>query len=150
MEEATITVDKSRQYKINAGQCQHCGNYKTWEFRVPNPKSGKMMPGHVTEEGFKINDGDCPYWAAIRAKKQGGGGGGKATFKKASPAPKQKLSVKKQATGTTTEHHAASALGVSRDDGDHVILEIGGQTARLSRDDAKDFLFDVISAFDRE
>ena len=72
-EEPVIRVDKSRTYEINAGKCEHCGNLKTWEFRVQNPKSGKMMPGHVTAEGFKINNGDCPYWAAMREKRKSNG-----------------------------------------------------------------------------
>nr|MDO8112951.1 hypothetical protein [Candidatus Sigynarchaeota archaeon] len=32
------------------------------EFKIVNPKTGKGMPGHVTKEGFKIGDGNCPYW----------------------------------------------------------------------------------------
>ena len=52
-------------YKINAGKCEHCGNYKTWEFRVKNPKTGKLMPGHVNAEGFKLGDGHCPFWSSI-------------------------------------------------------------------------------------
>jgi hypothetical protein len=61
-----IKVDKSRDYKVNAGRCNNCGFYKTWEFRVKNPKSGKMMPGHVTEDGHKIDNGECPYWTEIK------------------------------------------------------------------------------------
>jgi len=26
------------------------------------------MPGHVTAEGFKINDGDCPYYLMMKIK----------------------------------------------------------------------------------
>ncbi len=60
-----LLVDKSRQYKANAGQCQQCGFFKTWEFKVVNLKSGKGMPGHVTKDGFKIGDGNCPYWGNL-------------------------------------------------------------------------------------
>ncbi|MHA1999232.1 MAG: hypothetical protein ACTSU9_14030 [Promethearchaeota archaeon] len=67
-----IKIDNSRKYNVNAGQCDKCGFYKTWEYRFKNPKTGKMMPGHVTEEGFKINDGSCPYWSS-RSKKQSNG-----------------------------------------------------------------------------
>ncbi|MBD3185800.1 hypothetical protein GF325_03140 [Candidatus Bathyarchaeota archaeon] len=70
-EDADLAIDRSRRYKINAGQCNRCGFYKTWEFRFKNPKSGKMMPGHVTEDGFKINDGGCPYWATIKKNRKG-------------------------------------------------------------------------------
>jgi hypothetical protein len=56
-------VDASTKYKIDAGQCESCGYYKTWGFKVQNKKSGKMMPGHVTAEGFKIGEGDCPKYA---------------------------------------------------------------------------------------
>jgi hypothetical protein len=58
-------VDASTKYKIDAGQCEHCGYYKTWGLRIQNKKSGKMMPGHVTAEGFKIGEGDCPKWAKL-------------------------------------------------------------------------------------
>ncbi|HME55745.1 MAG TPA: hypothetical protein VKM55_26300 [Candidatus Lokiarchaeia archaeon] len=67
-----LFIDKSKQFKANAGQCPQCGHYKTWEFRIANPKTGKQMPGHVTKEGFKIGDGNCPYWeniSKINAKK---------------------------------------------------------------------------------
>jgi hypothetical protein len=57
-------IDASTKYKIDAGQCE-CGYYKTWGFKVQNKKSGKMMPGHVTAEGFKIGEGDCPRWAKL-------------------------------------------------------------------------------------
>nr|MDO8111987.1 hypothetical protein [Candidatus Sigynarchaeota archaeon] len=26
------------------------------------------MPGHVTKDGFKINDGDCPFYALLKSK----------------------------------------------------------------------------------
>lgn len=58
-------VDTSVKYEIDAGQCEACGQYKTWKYKVPNKKSGKMMPGHVTAEGYKIGAGDCPKWARI-------------------------------------------------------------------------------------
>jgi hypothetical protein len=60
-----LIVDKSRQYKPSAGQCAQCGHFKTWEFKITNPKTGKQIPGHVTKEGFKIGDGNCPYWNNI-------------------------------------------------------------------------------------
>nr|MDO8109380.1 hypothetical protein [Candidatus Sigynarchaeota archaeon] len=75
------TVDRSRKYTVNGGQCERCGFFKTWEFRVQNAKTGKMMPGHVTEDGFKVGDGNCPYWAGIakgnaeRSVKKGTTGG---------------------------------------------------------------------------
>ncbi|MHA1369554.1 MAG: hypothetical protein ACTSRA_07585 [Promethearchaeota archaeon] len=64
--EETIIIDKSRTYAVNAGKCNYCGYYRTWEFKVLNPKTGKLIPGHVTEEGFKINDGSCPYWSNLK------------------------------------------------------------------------------------
>jgi hypothetical protein len=60
-----LQVDTSRKYKLNAGACEVCGNSKTWEFKVPNFKRGKLMPGHVTGVGFNIGDGNCPKWAVI-------------------------------------------------------------------------------------
>ncbi len=61
-----IQVDTTRKYNLNAGKCEQCGQYKTWDFRVANVKTGKQLPGHVTADGYKIGDGDCPYWARIR------------------------------------------------------------------------------------
>ena len=69
-EEPIIRLDKSKQYSPNAGECKYCGNLKTWDFRIENPKTGKMIPGHISKEGYKINDGDCPYWAIIKMKKK--------------------------------------------------------------------------------
>ena len=65
-QDPSIAIDTSRVYKVDAGQCPKCGNFKTWQRRVPNPTSGKMMPAHVTAEGYLINDGDCPYYALLR------------------------------------------------------------------------------------
>lgn len=60
-----LPVDASEKYAIDAGKCEACGYFKTWGFKVQNKKSGKMMPGHVTAEGHKIGEGDCPKWAKI-------------------------------------------------------------------------------------
>ncbi len=74
-------VDASTKYKMDAGQCEQCGYYKTWGFKVQNKKSGKMMPGHVTADGFKIGEGDCPKWAGIAAANK------KRAERKATAAP---------------------------------------------------------------
>ncbi|MHA1793100.1 MAG: hypothetical protein ACTSVI_10680 [Promethearchaeota archaeon] len=63
-----IKIDKTSKHEINAGQCQYCGNYKTWDFKVLNKKTGKWIPGHVTKEGFKINDGYCPFFSLIKSR----------------------------------------------------------------------------------
>ncbi len=60
-----LPIDTSVKYALTAGKCEQCGYFKTWDFKVQNAKSGKMMPGHVTAEGFKIGTGDCPHWAKI-------------------------------------------------------------------------------------
>jgi hypothetical protein len=60
-------VDTTRKYALNAGKCEQCGQFKTWDFRVPNAKTGKQLPGHVTGDGYKIGNGDCPYWARIKS-----------------------------------------------------------------------------------
>jgi hypothetical protein len=57
-----IKIDDSQQFKI-LEQCDKCGYYKTWGFTVENTKTGKQVPGHVTADGFKIGDGDCPFYA---------------------------------------------------------------------------------------
>ncbi len=70
-EEPAIRVDQSRKYPTNAGVCDKCGYFKTWAFKIVNPKTGKQVPGHVTKEGFKINDGDCPFYALLKQKAAG-------------------------------------------------------------------------------
>ncbi len=70
-EEPAIRVDQSRKYPTSAGQCDKCGYFKTWAFKIVNPKTGKQVPGHVTKEGFKINDGDCPFYALLKQKAAG-------------------------------------------------------------------------------
>ncbi len=67
-EEPAIRVDRSRKYPTSAGTCDKCGYSKTWAFKILNPKTGKQVPGHVTKEGFKINDGDCPFYALLKQK----------------------------------------------------------------------------------
>ncbi len=67
-EEPAIRVDQSHKYPTSAGQCDKCGYFKTWAFKIVNPKTGKQVPGHVTKEGFKINDGDCPFYALLKQK----------------------------------------------------------------------------------
>ncbi|MEX2681816.1 MAG: hypothetical protein Q6373_009450 [Candidatus Sigynarchaeota archaeon] len=88
-EEPAIRVDQGRKYPTSAGQCDKCGYYKTWAFKVLNPKTGKQVPGHVTKEGFKINDGDCPFYALLKQRANN----------KTDPAPQQAP----QGQGTTRE-----------------------------------------------
>lgn len=62
-----LAVDESKKYasgdsKGSAGRCDKCGFYKTWGTKIKNEKSGKDMPSHVTIEGFKIGNGDCPKY----------------------------------------------------------------------------------------
>jgi hypothetical protein len=85
-----LPVDTSVKYNVNAGHCDQCGQFKTWDFKVKNEKSGKMMPGHVTAEGYKIGSGECPHWARIATmnKKRGERkGAGVAPGPSASPPP---------------------------------------------------------------
>ena len=70
-EEPAIRVDQGRKYPTSAGVCDKCGYFKTWAFKIVNPKTGKQVPGHVTKEGFKINDGDCPFYALLKQKAAG-------------------------------------------------------------------------------
>ena len=67
-EEPAIRVDQGRKYPTSAGTCDKCGYYKTWAFKILNPKTGKQVPGHVTKKDFKINDGDCPFYALLKQK----------------------------------------------------------------------------------
>lgn len=62
-------------YNPNAGKCQYCGNMKTWETKVENPKTGKMMPAHIDDAGEILGDGDCPHWKARKMNKATGQGG---------------------------------------------------------------------------
>ncbi|MHA1683946.1 MAG: hypothetical protein ACTSUE_23610 [Promethearchaeota archaeon] len=71
----SLKVDTTRKYNVNAGQCEKCGFYKTWETRIKNERTGKMMPAHVNADGHLINDGECPYWTALKNKWKAGQGG---------------------------------------------------------------------------
>lgn len=147
-EEPAISIDKSKTYEINAGQCQHCGNYKTWQFRVKNPKSGKMMPGHVTAEGFKINDGDCPYWAAIRAKKQAKSKNVPAKIPGSTNASKGTLKVKPAKVERGLR--GLEALSISKSDGNHAIIELSTKPPTritISKGEAKELVFRIASIF---
>lgn len=57
-------------YLPNAGECHYCGHAKTWETRVENPKTGNMMPAHISDDGRLLGNGDCPYWIGIRKQKE--------------------------------------------------------------------------------
>jgi hypothetical protein len=44
----------------SAGTCEKCGWGKIWEKKVKNPKSEKLMPAHVDDDGALLNnDGYC-------------------------------------------------------------------------------------------
>jgi hypothetical protein len=58
-------VDFHIRYKVTAGECDKCHYWRTWDFKVMNTRTGKMIPGHVTKDGYKVGDGSCPYWQAI-------------------------------------------------------------------------------------
>jgi hypothetical protein len=60
MDISSFQVDTSKKHPCNAGQCTYCGHFKTWAHKVRNPKSGNMMPGHVTADGYLIGNGECP------------------------------------------------------------------------------------------
>jgi hypothetical protein len=60
MDISGFQVDTSKKHPCNAGQCTYCGHFKTWSHKVRNPKSGNMMPGHVTADGYLIGNGECP------------------------------------------------------------------------------------------
>lgn len=53
--------------KASAGKCDKCGFFKTWQFKVLNPSSGKYMPAHINstngQDAEVLGDGDCPKYA---------------------------------------------------------------------------------------
>jgi hypothetical protein len=137
-------IDQSRKYKVDAsGPCERCGYYKTWEFRVLNQKSGKMMPGHVTQEGFKVGDGNCPYWGSIRKNKVD-----KPVPPRAAPSVPDageffKQSPTSVAVGSARQAIPAGSGGITMQrDGDRLVLAIGQgrvvvdtiQAIKLARD----------------
>jgi hypothetical protein len=66
MDISSFQVDTSKKHPCNAGQCTYCGHFKTWAHKVRNPKSGNMMPGHVTADGYLIGNGECPKFQQQR------------------------------------------------------------------------------------
>ncbi len=131
-QEPAIKVDESRKYRMNAGVCDKCGYYKTWDFKITNPKTGKGIPGHITKDGFKINDGDCPFYALLKTK----GDTKEAAVQEEVPvhiieAPAVLVPPRK----TTQPPTVKAALVLSRD-GDSIIVNIGVCSATVSRDSA--------------
>jgi len=142
-EEPAIKVDDTRKFRINAGQCDKCGYFKSWDFKITNPKTGKQIPGHVTKDGFKINDGDCPFYALLKAK------GDAMEVKedlagvppKAIPEPvKTKVSKPSLSSALAPE----KMLGFSTR-GDAIIATIGACSAMLSKQDAIKICRDLLS-----
>jgi hypothetical protein len=64
----TIEMTEHEIYKPNAGVCEKCGNNKTWDFKIPNKNSGKLMPGHIDGNGHKLGEGDCPFFTNLKKK----------------------------------------------------------------------------------
>ncbi len=148
-EEPAIHVDQGRKYPTSAGQCDKCGYFKTWAFKIVNPKTGKQVPGHVTKEGFKINDGDCPFYALLKQKAAGRSDAapqevpqGQDTthepldLEAAAPAPflarATQSAAGKQATAAQGQRFG---LTVSMEAGE-IVAKVGPCTATLTRADA--------------
>ena len=66
IEKPPVLDPKDKTYHNDAGVCSTCHGKKTWESKVLNAKSGKMMPAHITDDGHLI--GDCPSWNSGGAK----------------------------------------------------------------------------------
>ncbi len=133
---SSLAIDQSRRYKVDpGGPCERCGFYKTWEFRVLNPKTGKMMPGHVTQEGFKVGDGNCPYWGSIRKNKVDKAG----SPPRASPGVPDageffRQSFASGAGGTTRQPSTGNGDGIAlQRDGNRLVLAIGQASITIER-----------------
>ncbi|NMC05505.1 MAG: hypothetical protein GYA24_09845 [Candidatus Lokiarchaeota archaeon] len=153
---SSIAIDQSRRYKVAPGEpCEKCGYYKTWEFRVLNPKTGKLMPGHVTRDGYKIGDGNCPFWGNLKKNK---------AEKPAAPLPasnvpdaaeffKQSLpssmgsSPAKTGTGTTaTTGTGTTATIVVQRDGGRILLALGQARVAVEKDQAIKLAHELLDA----
>ena len=42
----------------------------TWDHRIVNPKTGKLMPAHVNRDGHLVGTGQCPFWLEIASIKE--------------------------------------------------------------------------------
>jgi hypothetical protein len=150
-DEPAIRVDKARKYPTSAGQCDKCGYFKTWAFKIVNPKSGKQVPGHVTKEGFKINDGDCPFYSLLKRKAEGqpageftgepeprADGSNREPLDLETPAPKPAATAAKPAAtrkAATQGGEQRFQLAFSRDD-DTITATIGPCATKMSKADA--------------
>ena len=142
-EEPAIKVDNARKFRINAGQCDRCGYLKSWDFKITNPKTGKQIPGHVTKEGFKINDGDCPFYALMKGKGDAKEGKENAPDIQPKPAP-EPAKPKVSRPSKPAEPATATKLGFSVN-GDAIIVTIGACSAMLSKQDAIKACHDVLA-----
>ncbi|HME53398.1 MAG TPA: hypothetical protein VKM55_14335 [Candidatus Lokiarchaeia archaeon] len=138
-EEPAIKVDDARKFRINAGQCDKCGYFKSWDFKITNPKTGKQIPGHVTKEGFKINDGDCPFYALLKVKGE--------TKDTDDNTPTQSPVETRPRSIEGTRSHAPAAvtnLGFSAS-GESIIATIDTCSVSLSKQDAIKACRDLLS-----
>ena len=128
------TNEAPRKYQINAGQCPRCGNYKTWEFKVPNQASGKMMPGHVDANGFKIGNGDCPAFKPGASKKTSDDAA-RALF--SSPQGEQATTTIMAPSGPAgATADVATMPKAERVDGGGVLVTIGNARVELASQEA--------------
>nr|MDO8084067.1 hypothetical protein [Candidatus Sigynarchaeum springense] len=165
VEAGTVPVEYGMRYAPNAGECDKCHYWRTWDFKVENPRTGKMIPGHVTRDGYKVGDGGCPYWQAVmqaRAARPSkldvlitgslatgiqpalGEQGGQAT---ASTGQIQVVGSRvldlgdisslatRDATAATSTSWSLHGVRIDRV-GDHVVVALGGRTAAFSSGDA--------------
>jgi len=144
---ADLVVDTTRQYKANAGQCEKCGHFKTWEFKFVNPKTGKGMPGHVTKEGFKIGDGSCPYWSNVEKMNAA-----RVEKKATAPKPQPPGTWIKEITASTATPGApreSTTPAASRAGSPPVVIMIGTMRVELAPVEAirvaKEILDQVVS-----
>ena len=128
-EEPAIRVDRSRKYPTSAGTCDKCGYSKTWAFKILNPKTGKQVPGHVTKEGFKINDGDCPFYALLKQKADSKTD---APAQELAPADARRPAAAQQATAAADQRFF---LKVALEEGE-IVASVGPCATKLTKADA--------------
>ena len=124
-EEPAIKVDDSRKYRINAGNCDKCGYFKSWD--------------------FKINDGDCPFYALLKGKADAKAAAESTTIEKpkTKPEPAKVKPIKQSKQGQPAQE-VKLTFSVA---GESIIATIGTCSADLSKLDAIRVCRDLLSLF---
>lgn len=146
-----LAIDTSKAYTIS-GRCEHCGLYKTFEHKVYNWRTRAEMPAHVTENGYLVGDGNCPFWIRVtkaierRKKMPPLLAAGTLSTPPVHPAPVPAV-LGSQGSPAGTAGDGSTRTIPSRDEAmasDAVEITAGGRTITITRAEAVDLVQQLV------